>query len=112
LNQGAILGLIESFQTAADLRLAEQRQNVIDAAEATRLMVDDFIERVGTPLDILAESNPAIVASLDNIDSNTAPETEDIGERVANAIVEGFSGADINVPVTVVVNTGGGLANE
>jgi hypothetical protein len=112
LNQGAILGLIESFQAAADLRLDEQRQNVIDAAEATRQMVDQFIERIGTPLETLAASNPTVVDHLAAIEKNTAPDdSDDLGERVATAIVEGFSGADFNVPVTVVIN-GGGLVNE
>jgi hypothetical protein len=112
-----ILALIDQFNTAADLRLAEQRQNVIDAADATRQMVDDFLDRVGDPLDILADSNtigvPAVVDHLANIETNTDPDNvEDIGDRIANAIVEGFGSADINVPVTVVINTGSGLVTE
>jgi hypothetical protein len=115
LNQGPILALIESFRVDAEARLAEQRQTVIDNAAATRLMVDDFIERVGTPLDILAASNPEAVDYLRVISENTAPpeegeEKEDIGTEITNAITSGFAGANVNV--TVVIQDGNSLSTQ
>ena len=78
-------------------------------------MVDDFLERVGGPLDILADSTtvgiPAVVDHLKNIQDNTDPaETEDIGSLVSDAIISGFGSANVNV--TVVVNGDTGLVTE
>jgi hypothetical protein len=115
LFQVDILALIDSFQTAINVAAEAQRQAVIDNADAARQLVDDFIIRIGTPLEILADNAPKEVDYLRTIADNTAPsdETEpdkDIGEVVADAIIEGFEGANVNV--TVNVTQSGGLVTE
>ena len=113
--QSDILLLVDQFQSAINTAAETQRQTVIDNAENARQMVDDFLLRIGEPLDILAANAPQEVDYLRQIAANTAPSddetTEDIGQQVADAIIEGFGDANLNVTININQD-GGGLNTE
>ena len=99
--QAEIVGLIELFRARANEVLGMRSQETLDNAANMRSLIDDFIVRVGDPLDIIAASldgqdiSETMADGLDDINSSVAS----IGPQVANAIAQGLSSVTINVTV-------------
>lgn len=103
--QTPLLNMIEGFREAVNLMLDGQRQDTIDNGEQSRELVDIFLNDIGDPLDVLANSNQTIAAELGNIDDSI----QELAPTLEGAIRRGFGAAQVNV--TVVVDEGG-LVNE
>ncbi|MDB4312010.1 hypothetical protein N9937_01140 [bacterium] len=131
-NAGELVRMVEDFDTTQKAVLEGMKQAVLDSGAETRAMVEGFIERVGTPLDLLVGSNQEVAEALGDggafeqmtIDNGThqgnvegilevgvgdiAAEVNNIGPVVASALQNALRGTDINVQV--VVN--GGLVTQ
>jgi hypothetical protein len=98
--QTPLLNMIEGFRGAVEQMLDEQRENAIENGENSRELVDIFLNDIGDPLDVLANSNVTVAEELGNIDDSI----QNLGPTISGAISRGFSNA--NVTVNVVIDDG------
>jgi TP901 family phage tail tape measure protein len=80
--QEGILQLIESFRRAATDMVGDLRADALDNATNVRDQAQDFLDRVGTPLEIIAATSERAAAALELIVGQQVPIGEGLNPPV------------------------------
>jgi hypothetical protein len=75
-----LVELVDLFQARADERLEGFKADALAAGESTRTMINDFLGRIGDPIDFITEYNRRQADTLDVI-AETAVTKDDLAEQ-------------------------------